>query len=56
MNDLKAFVDLVKEMRDAQKSYFARKSPEKLKRSKELEKQVDKTIEEFNSKQTTLDI
>ena len=56
MKDLKKFVELVKKMRDAQKSYFGRKSPEKLKHSKELEKQVDKAIDDFNSNQITLNL
>ena len=38
------FADIVFAMREAQKEYFKYRSNEALKRSKELEKQVDKIL------------
>ena len=43
MND---FMALVKEMRQAQKSYFQTRNRDWLDKSKELERQVDKAIRE----------
>lgn len=44
----KDFFDLVKEMRKNQKDYFKTRSTESLRKSKELEKQVDDEIERVN--------
>lgn len=44
----KEFFDLVTEMRQNQKDYFKTRSNESLKRSKELEKQVDDEIARVN--------
>lgn len=44
----RAFLDLVSEMRKAQKEYFKTRSPESLTRSKNLERQVDKEIQRVN--------
>lgn len=38
------FADLVKKMRDAQKEYFKIRSSDFLRRSKDLEKQVDDVL------------
>lgn len=40
------FACLVKSMRDAQKRYFRTRSPMALEESKDLEKKVDKVLEE----------
>lgn len=42
------FFDLVTEMRQKQKDYFKTRSTESLKKSKELEKQVDDEIARVN--------
>ena len=42
------FFDLVTEMRQEQKNYFKTRSTESLKKSKELEKQVDDEIARVN--------
>jgi hypothetical protein len=41
------FVILVKQMRDAQKSYFATRKQTSLFQSKDLEKQVDTLIDKY---------
>ena len=38
------FRDLVRRVREAQKEYFATRSPNSLNRSKELERQVDRDL------------
>lgn len=48
------FVKKVKEMREEQKLYFKTRKKSHLFRSKELEKEVDKMIAEFNFKQINL--
>lgn len=45
---MKAFIDLVNRMRSQQRDYFRTRSPESLARSKELEKAVDKWLEEID--------
>lgn len=42
----KAFFDLVREMREAQKAYFMTRTKETLDRSKRLERDVDKVIKD----------
>lgn len=42
------FINLVAEMRQAQKQYFQTRKKGVLIRAKELEKKVDKKIEEFS--------
>ena len=42
--DSRAFETLVAEMRDAQRDYFRRRSPEALERSKTLERRVDAAL------------
>jgi len=42
----KEFIELVKKMREAQKSYFRTRDYNYLSESKKLERQVDKLIEE----------
>lgn len=44
----KDFFDLVSKMRNVQKDYFKTRSSESLRKSKELEKQVDEEIERVN--------
>ena len=44
-HEIEAFIDLVERMRQAQKDYFAYRERETLQLSKQLERQVDKTIE-----------
>lgn len=46
-NTLNDLVGLVREMRTAQKQYFATRSKEALTRSKNLEKRVDKAISDL---------
>lgn len=41
------FFDLVKDMRDTQKKYFRTKDSNFLNRAKELEKAVDKALDEY---------
>ena len=43
------FVKIVKEMREEQKRYFATRSQAALFNAKDLEKKVDKQIEEFST-------
>ena len=43
------FINLVLDMRSTQKEYFKTLSTESLRRSKELEKQVDKAIVQIKS-------
>lgn len=56
----KDFFDLVKAMRYSQKDYFKTRSTESLRKSKELEKQVDAEITRvekiMNDKQMKLDL
>lgn len=40
----KAFFDLVREMRETQRSYFLTRSKELLEKSKQLEQEVDREI------------
>ena len=54
MND-KEFAKLVSDMRNAQRAYFASREPEMLELSKQLEKQVDKSIAELRTSQMALD-
>ena len=44
------FISLVERMRTAQKAYFRRRTPEALQTSKELEREVDRVIEEGKNK------
>lgn len=48
-DDLKKFVALVGDMRAAQKEYFATRDREVLSRSKALERQVDKCLDDMKS-------
>lgn len=51
MNDLTSFVELVKSMRAAQKTYFKNRTQTDLRRSKALESQVDSRIETLSKSQ-----
>lgn len=44
--NVQEFIDLVKEMRAAQKAYFKRQSPSNMLISMELERRVDKALAE----------
>ena len=44
------FTSLVERMRTSQKAYFRRRTPEALQTSKELEREVDRVIEEGKNK------
>ncbi len=48
--DLIGLMTLVSDMRDAQKSYFARKSRRSLQHAKALESQLDQTIKQLEAK------
>ena len=48
------FIDLVAEMRQAQKEYFKTRDRNILSKSKQLEAQVDAEINKVNSKQLNL--
>lgn len=52
--NLKDFAALVAEMRAAQREYFKTRSGDILERSKQLEKQVDRELKEFNDHQPKL--
>lgn len=47
MPDMKAFTELVRKMREAQKQYFRSRDRHDLSHSKHLEKQVDTVLEEL---------
>lgn len=49
--DNKEFIELVRQMRNAQKEYFRTRDKRILACSKELERRVDKAIEESNEPQ-----
>lgn len=51
---MKEFIELVREMRAAQKEYFKTRSKDVLSRSKELERNVDAELQSINNKQQTL--
>lgn len=48
------FVKLVASMREMQRMYFRRRTPEALQSSKELERQVDQAIDELSNRQARL--
>ena len=51
---MKEFIELVREMRAAQKEYFKTRSKEVLNRSKELERKVDTELQSINNTQQKL--
>lgn len=51
---MKEFIELVREMRAAQKEYFRTRSKDVLNRSKELERKVDAELQSINNTQQTL--
>lgn len=51
---MKEFIELVREMRAAQKEYFSKRSKDVLNRSKELERKVDVGLQSINNTQQTL--
>lgn len=51
---MKEFIELVREMRNAQKEYFKTRSKDVLNRSKELERKVDAELQSINNAQQTL--
>lgn len=51
---MKEFIELVREMRNAQKEYFRTRSKDWLNRSKELEREVDAQLQSINNTQQTL--
>jgi hypothetical protein len=51
---MKEFIELVREMRNAQKEYFKTRSKDVLNRSKELERKVDAELQSINNTQQTL--
>ena len=51
---MKEFIELVREMRNAQKEYFKTRSKDVLNRSKELERKVDNYLQSINNTQQTL--
>ena len=51
---LSEFIALVKNMRATQKEYFSTRSNTVLQQSKELERKVDKTIQDYENKQENL--
>lgn len=51
---MKEFVELVREMRAAQKEYFKTRSKDVLSRSKELERKVDAELQSINNTQQKL--
>jgi hypothetical protein len=54
MLNVMEFIELVREMRAAQKEYFKKRSKDVLNRSKELERKVDAELQSINDKQTSL--
>lgn len=48
------FLKLVASMREMQRAYFRRRTPEALQSSKELERQVDQAIDELSNRQARL--
>ena len=48
------FIELVRQMREAQKEYFHTRDRQVLQRSKALEKRVDALIAEYNDKPKSL--
>lgn len=51
---MKDFIELVREMRNAQKEYFKTRSKDSLNRSKELERKVDAELQSINNTQQSL--
>lgn len=51
---MKEFIELVREMRAAQKEYFKTRSKDVLNHSKELERKVDNYLQSINNTQQTL--
>jgi hypothetical protein len=51
---MKEFIELVREMRNAQKEYFKTRTKDALNRSKELERKVDAELQSINNTQQTL--
>jgi hypothetical protein len=51
---MKEFIELVRQMRSAQKEYFRTRSKDVLNRSKELERKVDAELQSINNTQQTL--
>jgi hypothetical protein len=51
---MKEFIELVRQMRAAQKEYFKTRSKDVLNRSKELERKVDNYLQSINNTQQTL--
>ena len=51
---MKEFIELVREMRAAQKEYFSKRSKDVLNRSKELERKVDAELQSINNTQQSL--
>lgn len=51
---MKEFIELVREMRAAQKEHFKTRSKDVLNRSKELERKVDAELQSINNTQQTL--
>ena len=51
---MKEFIELVRQMRAAQKEYFKTRSKDVLNRSKELERKVDAELQSINNTQQTL--
>lgn len=51
---MEELIKLVEEMRNAQKEYFRTRNYGVLIRSKQLESQVDKKLQELKNQQTTL--
>lgn len=49
-------IKLAKEMREAQKAYFTTRSSGNLSKSKQLERQLDKAIEEYMNTYTQMDL
>lgn len=51
---MKEFIELVREMRNAQKEYFKTRSKDVLNLSKELERKVDAELQSINNTQQIL--
>jgi hypothetical protein len=51
---MKEFIELVRQMRTAQKEYFKTRTKDALNRSKELERKVDAELQSINDTQQTL--
>ena len=51
---MKEFIELVREMRNAQKEYFKKRTKDALNRSKELERKVDAELQSINNTQQKL--